>query len=111
MAKTTVERLAELEKQAEAIKARMQALKAREKLADRKRDTRRKVILGGLLLAKAAEDEVYARVVERLLKAVERPADRSAFDGWEPPKTVATTAEERVCPGRPGGSTGKRPAA
>lgn len=86
MAKTAAEKLAELEKQAEAIKARMQAIKAREKNAERKADTRRKVILGGLLLAKAEQDDRFARVVEQLLKAVERPADRAAFDGWEPPK-------------------------
>lgn len=86
MAKTAAEKLAELEKQAEALKARMQAIKAREKEAERKADTRRKVILGGLLLAKAEQDDRFARVVEQLLKAVERPADRSAFDGWEPPK-------------------------
>lgn len=88
MAKAT-EQLAELEKKAAALKARIDAIKARGRSAERKADTRRKVILGGLLLAKAEQDERFSRVVEQLLKAVERPADKTAFDGWESPKPKA----------------------
>lgn len=81
----TPERIAKARLQAEQAKARLQALEARLSQDERKRDTRRKIILGGLLLAAATKDDRYAKVVSALLARIERDNDRRAFQGWEPP--------------------------
>ncbi|MFN7106994.1 MAG: mobilization protein [Brevundimonas sp.] len=65
--------------------ARLQALSARAAAYERKADTRRKIILGGLLLDAAGKDERYASILSTLLGRIGRDADRRPFDGWEPP--------------------------
>lgn len=77
MAKTAAEKLAELEKQADALKARMQAIKAREKEADRKADTRRKIIVGGLLILEALKKpEAAAKLLRLMDEKVTREVDK-----------------------------------
>lgn len=75
-------------------KARLKAAQAKERLARlearlgeaaRKLDTRRKIILGGLLLDAAAKDERYAKVVQGLMTRIDREQDRKAFENWTPP--------------------------
>jgi hypothetical protein len=66
-------------------KARLQAIENRQSEAQRKLDTRRKIILGGLLLDAAGKDERYAKVVSALLARVERDNDRKVFHGWTQP--------------------------
>ncbi len=83
----TRERIEKARLQAEQAKARLQALEARVSEAGRKRDTRRKIILGGLRLDAAGKDEQYAKVVSALMQRIERDNDRHAFDDWEPPGT------------------------
>jgi polyphosphate kinase 2 (PPK2 family) len=51
---------------ANRAKACLQALEARLNKASRKLDTRRKIILGGLLIDAAGKDERYAKVVTAL---------------------------------------------
>ena len=70
---------------ASQAKARLQALEARLSEASRKLDTRRKIILGGLLIDAASKDERYAKVIAALMARIERDHDRQAFDGWTPP--------------------------
>jgi len=53
MAESSVEKA---RRQFEEAKARLQAAEARERTVERKRDTRRKVILGGALLELAGRD-------------------------------------------------------
>jgi multidrug resistance efflux pump len=74
-------------------KARLQAIENRQSEAERKLDTRRKIILGGLLLDAATKDERYAKVVSALLARVERDNDRKAFQGWEPPGSTMTASQ------------------
>lgn len=51
---------------------------------DRRADTRRKVIIGGALIARAAKDATAAKALRVLLTAL--PAkDKAAFQGWTPP--------------------------
>ncbi len=69
--------------------ARLEALSARAAAYERKADTRRKIILGGLLLEAASRDPRYAGILDSLLRRIGREADRRPFDGWEPP-TPAT---------------------
>lgn len=68
-------------KQVEQAKARYQALLAREITEARKLDTRRKVILGGLLIDAAGKDERFGRVIDELVKRISRDHDLKAFDG------------------------------
>lgn len=74
-------------KQVEQAKARLAALDARANQAERKADTKRKIVLGGLLLDAAAKDEKFARVVSALMGRITREQDRKAFSGWAPPVT------------------------
>jgi hypothetical protein len=97
------ERIEKARLQAEQAKARLQALQARVGDAERKLDTRRKIILGGLLLDAATKDERYAKVVAALMARIERDNDRKAFEGWEPPAPVTTPGPASS----PNGSTGQ----
>ena len=65
--------------------ARLEALNARAATYERKADTRRKIILGGLLLDAASKDTRYADILGTLLRRIAREADRRPFDGWQPP--------------------------
>ena len=76
---------------ASQAKARLQALEARLSDASRKLDTRRKIILGGLLMDAAGKDERYAKVVTALMGRIDRDQDRIAFEGWTPPAPAAPT--------------------
>ena len=82
----TVERIEKARLAVQQAKARLQAIENRQSEAQRKLDTRRKIILGGMLLDAATKDERYAKVVAALLARVERDNDRKAFEGWEPPR-------------------------
>jgi len=79
-------RLEKARLKAEQAKARYEALLAREKSGERKKDTRRKIILGGLLLDAASKDERFSNVVNALIKRISREHDLKAFEGWETPK-------------------------
>ena len=81
---------------ASQAKARLQALEARLSEASRKLDTRRKIILGGLLIDAAIKDERYAKVVAALLGRIDRDQDRVAFEGWTPPAPAASPAPAPV---------------
>jgi len=50
LAKTDAERLEEIRQKQAQLKAREQAIVSRQKEADRKADTRRKIIIGGIWL-------------------------------------------------------------
>ncbi|MDR1409931.1 MAG: hypothetical protein LBJ12_06680 [Oscillospiraceae bacterium] len=50
MAKTDAEKLAEIRQKQSQLKAKEQAIMQRQKQAERKADTRRKIILGGIWL-------------------------------------------------------------
>ena len=85
MAVPLQDRIEKARLKASQAKARLQALEARLSDASRKLDTRRKIILGGLLIDAASKDERYAKVVSALMQRIDRDNDRQAFDGWEPP--------------------------
>jgi len=72
-------------KQFEEAKARLQAVEARARTAERKRDTRRKIILGGALLDLATRDRGAAKMIEQIISALPRDGDRNSFEGWKPP--------------------------
>ncbi len=67
-------------------KARLQAIENRQSTAERKLETRRKIILGGLLLDAAEKDEKFARALQVLVGRVSREQDTKAFEGWQQPR-------------------------
>ncbi len=80
MRKPVADRIADLKVQKDKLAARLAQLEATAKAADRKRDTRRKIIVGGAVLAALENDELLAaRIRAVLAQAVERPADQDAI--------------------------------
>jgi hypothetical protein len=73
-----------LKRRVDAARARLASLEARYSKAARKLDTRRKIIIGALMIDAAGKDPRFAGVLDELLARIERPHDRNAFDGWRP---------------------------
>ena len=79
------ERIEQARRKAEQAKARLQALEARAGQEARKQDTRRKIILGGLLIDAAGSDQAFAAVLADLMQRIGRKQDREPFVGWAAP--------------------------
>jgi hypothetical protein len=77
----------------EQARARLKALEARQSTEERKRDTRRKVILGGALLELAKTDKSAAALVARLIAGLNRDNDKKVFE-----KTAVAPPVEQVLP-------------
>jgi hypothetical protein len=69
----------------EQAKARLQLLEARASTLNRKKDARRKIILGGLLLDAAMKDPVWRTHLNELMSRITRDQDHKAFEGWRLP--------------------------
>ncbi len=82
MAIPTPEAIEDARKKVAQAKARLQDLEARANTAKRKLDTRRKIILGGLLIDAAIKDERYADTLTELMRRIYRENDKRAFTGW-----------------------------
>lgn len=79
--KTPEQQLEELTIKEGQLKARIQKKKAQVRGADRKKDTRRKIIAGALALEHAGQDAQFGQALNRLLNEhVTRPEDRKLFD-------------------------------
>jgi len=73
-----LEKLLEKQKQ---IAAQIQAVKAREKEADRKLDTRRKILIGGVIMAMVKRgDYPQDKLTAMLDREVHAAKDRALFD-------------------------------
>ena len=80
MRRSPVDRMTLLRQRKEEIERQLSGLEAREREEKRKRDTRRKVIVGAAVLAHAGLDPAFAvKLGEVLGKAVQREADRKAI--------------------------------
>src|SRR6266702_8251675 len=77
----------------EQARARLKSLEARQSTEERKRDTRRKVILGGALLELAKTDKSAAALVARLIAGLNRDNDKKVFE-----KTAAAPTVEQAPP-------------
>ena len=80
--RTTIDRLELLRQKRDQLDAQLRALEARSKQAERKADTRRKVIAGALALEhfEANRESEFARVLYGLMdEYVVRPHDRALF--------------------------------
>ena len=80
------ERRRKLEEKQARIKAELQRLDARERETKRKRETRRKILLGAMVLDRIARGEVSETVVKADMdRFLDRPQERALFD--LPPRT------------------------
>lgn len=68
------------ERKFEQAKAALDAIKARETAADRKKDTRRKIVLGGALLELSKTDKDASALVARLIAGLSREHDKKIFE-------------------------------
>lgn len=79
--KTSEEKIADLEQQEARIKARLQREKAKLKVAERKADTRRKIIAGAIALEHAQINPEFGTELRRALnRHVTRAQDRALLD-------------------------------
>lgn len=78
--KSPEQKLAELQAKRDRITAQMDREKAKLKSIERKRDTRRKIVAGAIVLTHAELDPEFDAQLSRLLaKHVTRPEDRELF--------------------------------
>lgn len=73
-------------------KARLSAARNRQLTEDRKRDTRRKIILGGALIDLAGRDARALELLDRLLRNLPREQDRKVFEDWAVPAEGPVTS-------------------
>lgn len=77
---TNAERITKLGEEKRRIEVQLVALQARRKTEDRKRDARRKIIVGGAVLAKATEDAGFRQTLRSVLATtVLREGDKAAI--------------------------------
>ena len=78
--KTTEQLIAEEEKKAEQLKARMAELKARQRVEERKKDSHRKIVVGAAVMAHVKIDPQFRKEVrEALNKGVTEPKHRKVI--------------------------------
>ena len=85
MAAPTLESVELAKKRLAQAQARLDALNARIATEGRRLDTRRKIILGGLLLDAATKDKRFASIVSELVGRISRDQDHKPFENWSLP--------------------------
>jgi uncharacterized protein (DUF1919 family) len=85
--------LERLKQQRDQINTRIQAAEAREKSAERKRDARRKILIGAYYLDMAQKEGQYEQLVQRMDEFLTRNSDRKLFDL---PELTETDEQEAV---------------
>ena len=78
--KTTEELIAEEQKKAEQVRARMAELKTRQRVEERKRDNHRKIVVGAGVMAHIRVDPQFRKAVRDALdRAVTEPKHRAVI--------------------------------
>ena len=85
MAAPTPESVELAKKRLAQAKARLDALNARIATEGRRLDTRRKIILGGLLIDAASKDKRFTGIISELTHRISRDQDKEPFEGWTLP--------------------------
>ena len=89
--------IAALKEKQDKLAARLNTLNAVAKKEDRKRDTRRKIVVGGAVLLAMEKDQVLAeRVKVALAQTVGRPIDRAVVADLLPPSPASPAAVSAV---------------
>lgn len=73
-------KLEALKKKQDQLKAQIQSLEAAEKTRERKRDTRRKILIGAYYLDKAVEENRFDGIINLMSGYLNRDSDRALFD-------------------------------
>lgn len=76
----TLSTLDKLKEQRRLIDSRIQAAEARQKVSERKQDTRRKILLGSYYLEEAKKKNQWETVKDLMNGYLTRNSDRSLFD-------------------------------
>jgi hypothetical protein len=98
--KTNEEKLNEINAKMASLKARADTIRSRKESEDRKLDTRRKIIIGGMALERAKNDSQFAEWLRCQISKIERSSDKSAFERWDlstlptPPSPVVIPKNE-----------------
>ncbi len=80
MTKTSQSTLERLKEQRAKLEARIQAAEARTKQANRKQDTRRKILVGSYYLDKAIKENKFDTLKELMGQYLTRDSDRKLFE-------------------------------
>lgn len=80
MAKSFNKRLERLKQQREIIDARINAVQARAKTSERKKDIRRKILVGAYYLDIAIKENKMDEIKEIMDKYLNRDSDRELFE-------------------------------
>lgn len=105
MAKTIEQRLQDAQAAEAKAKQRVRALQSVAAGVERKRDTRRKILLGAWLIEH--KPEIIAGIVAKLA----RESDRDAFAGWKPPTRPTKAPTQEPVQQQPQAAPAARPAA
>ena len=73
-------RLEGLKKKQEQLKAQIQTMEATEKSRERKRETRRKILIGAYYIDKAKEKDSFDNIVKLMDGYLNRDSDRVLFN-------------------------------
>jgi hypothetical protein len=76
---TTTSALAKLKQKKSSLEARIQALEARNKLKERKNDTRKKILIGSYYLSQASKENAFHELKQIMDAFLERENDRQLF--------------------------------
>ena len=79
--------LDKLKEQRRLIDSRIQAAEARQKNSDRKKDTRRKILMGSYYLEEAKKKDQWEQVKKLMNGYLTRNSDRKLFDLPEIPES------------------------
>ncbi len=77
---TTLSRLEKLKAQQAKLEARIQAAMARDKQFERKKDTRRKILVGSYYLDQAIKENRFDEIKKLMNSYLTRDNDRKLFD-------------------------------
>lgn len=81
--KSLEERIADEQKRRDAADRKLRDLKARQAGFERKADTRRKIVLGAMLIDQAQSGSTDAAImVENLISLLTKENDKAMFEGW-----------------------------
>ena len=83
-----------LDKRIEQLKQQRAAVVARERVRERKRDTRRKILLGSGLLALVRDGDAEAAAVYNRIRGTLDERSAQAFKGWTEEPIGTTQASE-----------------
>ena len=94
MAESLKDKLNKLKEQKEKLKAKIQRMESSQKAMEKKRDTRRKILVGSYILKKADNENSFEELKKDLDTFLTRDADRLLFD-LEPNNEESTQEKQK----------------